>query len=63
MYGSTNHALNCSESGPHMRLSPQSAKKDFMSFSFPALYAWTSRYWITDTYTTLLFSNSVASAD
>lgn len=35
-----------------MRLSPQSAKKDFMSFNFPALYACTSRYWIRDTYRT-----------
>ncbi len=43
-----------------MRRSPQSAKKDLMSFSFPALYACTSRYCITDTCTVLLFSISAA---
>ena len=49
MYGSANHALHSAASGPRMRVSPQSAKKDLMSFSFPALWACTSRYLMTDT--------------
>ena len=49
MYGSANHTLHSAASGPRIRVSPRSTKKDLMSFSFPALWACTSRYLMTDT--------------